>query len=158
MLLKERSQIRQELFQLDDNENFDNEIERVEKAFFSKQIEIYDLELKILEEEEHLLRLYLKTFIKDQLEEEDIFYETFEEQPEDEEWSFGNLSSKEDTGKNTEELKRKEELVRKLNRIFRKRAWLRNKRVCFCLLEEFLLKKCSLPYEISAVLDCFLCY
>ena len=129
LLVKERDKIRQGVVKLEDDDNLENEIEKLEKDFFRKQIEIYDLDLKILEDEEKFIRLHLKEFVKEADEEDDdTFYEAFEEQPEDKEWSE-NVSGKEDNGKDPEELKRKQEWIRRLNRIFRKRAWLRNKKV-----------------------------
>jgi len=127
ILCKERSRIREDLVKLDDNDCFEKEIEKLEKKFFKKQIEIFDLELKILEEEENFARMFLKEFLKD-TEEEDIFYEAFEEQPQDEEVSFQSSPTTEDGGNNSDELKRKQEWLRKLHKIFRKRAWLRNKK------------------------------
>ena len=129
MLLKERGRIRQDLVELDENDKFEAEVENLEKKFFRKQIEIYDLDLKILEDEEKLARMYLKDFMNDEQEEEDLFFVAFEEQPEDEDWNTGNLFNKEDSRKDPEDLKRKKEWVRKLNRIFRKRAWIRNRKV-----------------------------
>ena len=129
ILFKERNRIREDLVKLDDNDSFQKEIEKLEKKFFKKQIEIFDLDLKILEEEENFTRMFLKELLKD-AEEEDIFYEAFEEQPEDEEVSFQSSPATEDGDKNSDELRKKQEWFRKLHKIFRKRAWLRNKKVC----------------------------
>ena len=139
MLLKERGRIRQDLVELDENDTFEDDIENLEKKFFRKQIEIYDLDLKILEEEEKLARMYLKDFMNDEQEEEDIFYVAFEEQPEDEDLNAENPSSKEDSREDPEDLKRKKEWASGLNRIFRKRAWIRNRKVCLwqiCFAKE----------------------
>ena len=128
-LLVERKAIRQELVDLEDNETLEKEIERVEKKFFQKQIEIYDLDLKIVEEEEKLIRLKLKEFLTDgeSENEDDFFYEAFEEQPEDLEEQ--EIKLKEEGKEKSEEWKKKQQFVAKLNRLFRKRAWLRLRKV-----------------------------
>lgn len=132
MCIKERNRIRQDVVKLDESENLEDEIEKLEKKFFQKQIEIFDIDLKILEEEEQFIRLNLREYMTvDQQEEEDMFFEAFEEQPEDSEMIFDISPGKEDNNIDPEELKRKQEWVRKLNRIFRKRAWIRNKKVCY---------------------------
>ena len=128
-LLAERKAIRQELVDLEDNETLEKEIERVEQKFFRKQVEIYDLDLKIVEEEEKLIRLKLKEFLTDgEFEnEDDFFYEAFEEQPED--FQEQEIKLREQGNEKSEEWKKKQQFVSKLNRLFRKRAWLRLRKV-----------------------------
>eukprot|EP00112_Aurelia_sp_Birch-Aquarium-sp1_P022619 Seg643.8 transcript_id=Seg643.8/GoldUCD/mRNA.D3Y31 product="Junction-mediating and -regulatory protein" protein_id=Seg643.8/GoldUCD/D3Y31 len=130
-LVADRRNIRQELVDLEDNETLEKEIQRVEKKFFQKQIEIYDLDLKIVEEEEKLIRLKLKEFLTDgdSENEDDFFYEAFEEQPED--FQEQEIKLKKEGKEKSEEWKKKQQFVAKLNRLFRKRAWLRlRKRKC----------------------------
>ncbi|XP_065059518.1 junction-mediating and -regulatory protein-like [Rhopilema esculentum] len=129
-LLRDRAKLRYELINLEDNENLESELGKLEKTFFKKQTEIYQVDLKIVEEEEKLLRLFLKEFFSEEdAEEMDVFFETFEEQPEnvDEEEFVTKLEIGNNKEK-SEEQKKKEDLTKKLSKLFRKRAWLRNKK------------------------------
>ena len=130
-LSRDRAKIRCELINLEDNENLESELGKLEKTFFKKQMEIYQVDLKIVEEEEKLLRLFLKEYFSEEdAEEIDVFFEAFEEQPEDvDEEEFVTKFELGDNKGRSEEQKKKEDLTKKLNKLFRKRAWLRNKKV-----------------------------
>eukprot|EP00794_Sanderia_malayensis_P009718 gene9718-10709_t len=127
-LLTERAKIAKTIAGLEENENFELKIEKIEKKFFEKQIEILNFELKIIEEEEKLFRMKLNEIKKDDDEDQDDFFEAYEEQPEeceDEETTTDNKSKEIEKDENWG---LRNELKKKLHRLFRKRAWLRNKK------------------------------
>ena len=132
-LLSERKKITKEVASLEENEHLEEEIAKIEKKFFKKQMEIYSLDLKIVEEEENMYRSKLREMKKDEddqsVDEDDSFFEAFEEQPEEFDQSVISVDCP--STENNEALKAKKEVLCKLSLLFRKRAWLRNKQVFF---------------------------
>ncbi len=140
--ISERVKIAKMIASLDESENIEKEIEKIEKKFFEKQIEIYDIDLKIVEEEEKLLRIKLKELKGNEDEgddDDDEFFEAFEEQPEY--FEEDRVNAKINDVEKDLNWEVKKELSKKLIRLFRKRAWLRNKKVLFIFLVD--LRKIS---------------
>ena len=138
----QREKVLREVATHKESENMEDELEKIEKKFFRKQIEIYDICLKIIEEEEKLYRLELKQFLKDdsnneESDEEDLFFDSFQEQPaefenEQELIQFFQEKQRKTTPKKEEkgaDWHKKRDIVEKLNRCYRKKAWLRINKV-----------------------------
>ncbi|XP_035666231.1 LOW QUALITY PROTEIN: junction-mediating and -regulatory protein-like [Branchiostoma floridae] len=116
----QRRKIKQEMAFLDEGTNLKVELEKLEQKYYSIQIKLYDVQLKIMEEEEVLCKKQLGVIQKELQDEEDtvMFYDAYETPEDLEDVDMPQYNSRADP--------RVTQLKMSLNKIFRKRAFIRN--------------------------------
>ncbi|XP_019618937.1 PREDICTED: junction-mediating and -regulatory protein-like [Branchiostoma belcheri] len=116
-----RRKIKQEMAFLEEGTNLKLELEKLEQKYYSIQIKLYDVQLKVMEEEEALCRKQLGVIQKELKDEEDtvMFYDACETPEDLEDVDLPQFN-------NSQADPRVTQLKITLNKIFRKRAFIRN--------------------------------